>query len=215
MDADRFVTREEALISNHEGRIARNENELERLDDARLNAHERAAAAEARFADLSKRNEGLQAFVEKLQMADAAERAALLQCPGAEIRRLLAPAHPPRKRRREPSPFDDAAPVPALALTPHEEHVATLARLNRDRNASNEALCVQHRPNSCTLAILGSLYIPHSARQGRRRARQSALQLISRTATSKSERRPVPTVTRLITEVLMAGHTRRMIYGVN
>ena len=204
-----------ATIVGLRGEVASLDTTVDLLVILNVQAENRTDAAEAERDFLKTRNEGLQAFVEKLQMADAAERAALLQCPEAEIRRLLAPAHPPRKRRREPSPFDDAAPVPAPALTPHEEHVATLARLNRDRNASNEALCVQHRPNSCTLAILGSLYIPHSARQGRRRARQSALQLISRTATSKSERRPVPTVTRLITEVLMAGHTRRMIYGVN
>ena len=104
MDADRFVTREEALISNHEGRIARNENELERLDDARLNAHERAAAAEARFADLSKWNEGLQAFVGKLQMADAAERAALLQCPDASWRRLTRHGSAAASRRRLTTP---------------------------------------------------------------------------------------------------------------
>ena len=101
--SDRQSSHESAYMQVHfQNLVVRLELDIERLKSGRLKAHERAAAAETERDFLKMRNEGLQAFVEKLQMADAAERAALLQCPEAEIRRLLAPAHPPRKRRREP-----------------------------------------------------------------------------------------------------------------
>jgi hypothetical protein len=74
----------------HKRAVLRLEGDISRLYAGSLKTHERAAAAETERDFLKRRNEGLQAFVEKLQMADAAERAALLQCPEAEMRRLSA-----------------------------------------------------------------------------------------------------------------------------
>ena len=81
---------ESGRLKAHKRAVLRLEGDISRLYAGSLKTHERAAAAETERDFLKRRNEGLQAFVEKLQMADAAERAALLQCPEAEMRRLSA-----------------------------------------------------------------------------------------------------------------------------
>jgi hypothetical protein len=88
-DGDTMVPLSAATIVGLRGEVASLDSTVDILVNLNLQAEDRTDAAEAERDFLKRRNEGLQAFVEKLQVADAAERDALLQCPTAEIRRLL------------------------------------------------------------------------------------------------------------------------------